>query len=405
MGARPSQRLVWLVGARAHRQPGRRSPSRTRRRRVHVGVDARGRADAHRALPGASRRAPLPHRPRTPGGRRSAGIRAEGGARLGLDPRADLPPALRGAAPHHRGRAGCRHLSRVRAPVPGARCPATLLLQRARAVPPLQARAAAAAVRARHRARGQHGDRDQGPEDAGDDPPRPERGLHLRALGWSLGGQRPDRLRGRPPGAQARHGPLPHRGQGQDGRAHAGARGEAAHPRPAREGRAVPAPLARRGRQADPACLDLRQLRRHPRGAPHPGPRQDRAREADPGRDPDVPEPQARGRAVAASRPVHPRGPAPRARDRREVGHGVAQRRQARRPAAGAEARDHAAHARAGAPAHRVRRRRPSSGAVRHRARHRACARASCSACAGRTSTSTPVGCGSATRSPTSRAS
>ena len=232
----------------------------------------------------------------------------------------------------------------------------------------------------------------------------PQRGLHLRALGRPLGGQRPDRLRGRQARPQARHGPLPHRGQGQDGRAHAGARGEAAHPRPAREGRAVPAPLAGRGRQAD-RCAPRPTAATTTSSSAHliPGLGKHRAREADPGRGPDVPEPQARGRAVAASRPVHPRRPAPRARDRRELGHGQPQRRQARRPAAGAEARDHAAHARAGAAAHRVRRRRPPPWRSTSPRSARACARASCSACAGRTWTWTPVACGSATRSPTSR--
>ena len=50
-----------------------------------------------------------------------------------------------------------------------------------------------------------------------------------------------------------------------------------------RSGRSLP--LARRGRQADPARLDLQQLRRHPRGAPHPGPREDRLAKLTPAED------------------------------------------------------------------------------------------------------------------------
>jgi len=51
------------------------------------------------------------------------------------------------------------------------------------------------------------------------------------------------------------------------------------------------------------------------------------------------------GGALAAPGPVHPRRAAPGARHGGAVGHGVPQRRQARRPAAGDQARDHAAHA------------------------------------------------------------
>ena len=62
---------------------------------------------------------------------------------------------------------------------------------------------------------------------------------------------------------------------------------------------------------------------------------------------------EARVRPLPSPRPDAPRRPATRPGDRRAVGHGQPQRRQARRSAAGPEARDPAADARAGPPPHR----------------------------------------------------
>ena len=79
-----------------------------------------------------------------------------------------------------------------------------------------------------------------------------------------------------------------------------------------------------------------------------------------------TPSPRVGCRRAASSTSMRP---ASSARDGREVGHSQPQRRQARRPAAGAEARDQPSHAGAGTPTHRERRRRPASWAVHHRAR------------------------------------
>ena len=94
------------------------------------------------------------------------------------------------------------------------------------------------------------------------------------------------------------------------------------------------------------------------------------ARQAHPRRGPGVPQPQAGLGPLASPGPVHPRRPAPRARDRGALGPGEPQRRQARRPAPGPPPRDHAAHPGAGASAHRDLRRGPLSGALDHGARH-----------------------------------
>ena len=182
--------------------------------------------------------------------------------------------------------------------------------------------------------------------------------------------------------------------------------GAAADPRPARQGRAVPPALARGGREADDPRLDLRLLPRHRRAPPRARARPHPAREAHAGRRAGVPQPQARVGAVTAAGPDAPRRPAPGAGDRRALGHGQPQRREARRSRRGCRSHEiRAADAGAGAAAHRVLVGGPAPGALRHRARHRAAARASCSRCAGRTSTSRPAGCGSATRSPGSTAS
>ena len=174
--------------------------------------------------------------------------------------------------------------------------------------------------------------------------------------------------------------------------------GAAAHPRPARQGGALSAPVARRGGPTPGPCFDPQELPGDRRRAPGPGAREHRPRQAHPGRGPGVPQPQAGVWPVSSPRPVHPRRPAPRARDRGALGPGQPQRGQARRPTPGPPPRDHTPDPRAGPSAHRDLHRGPLPGALDHGARHRACARASSSPCAGRTSTSRPGACGSATR-------
>ena len=112
------------------------------------------------------------------------------------------------------------------------------------------------------------------------DPSWTGRGLHLPAQGRSLGRLGPHRLREWSPHPQARPGAQPRRGQGQARQGPAAPGREPAHPRPAHEARALPADLARRGRQADHPLLDVQELRRDRPKAPHPGPRAHPAREA-----------------------------------------------------------------------------------------------------------------------------
>ena len=130
-----------------------------------------------------------------------------------------------------------------------------------------------------------------------------------------------------------------------------------------------------------------------------PGLGQHRARQADAGGGPDVPEPASSAAGLSPRRVQYIHAVLRRALVTAEK-WGMVSRNVAKLvdPPRVAEARDHAAHARAGAPAHRVRRRRPSSGAVGHGARHRpAPGRAAGAALGGRRPRRRHA-CGSATR-------
>ena len=170
------------------------------------------------------------------------------------------------------------------------------------------------------------------------------------------------------------------------------------------EGRTVPAPVARRGREADHPGIDLRELRRHRHPAPGARARPHRAREAVPCRCPVLPQPEGSERPVTAPGPDAPRGPAPGARDRGALGLRQPERGEARRHAPGRAPRDLAPDTGAGTRSCSSHRPRTGTGRCGSRRSRPVSGRASCWRCAGRTSTSMPAARPCATPSPTSAA-